>query len=396
VASPAVLSYDVSIVNSPLANPMGDFGEKFRTAREAKDLSLDDVSNVTKISSRMLQAIEQEHFDVLPGGVFNKGFIRAYAKHLGLNPEEAVSDYLSCLRQAQVDAHEVWEPAPIAPARPAVPAKPAASSNKATAKNLPAAKPSTPVQVEELPELHLPRAEDIRPPRKNFRESLGGGIPWGLVAVSALVIVLAVFLWTRHSRSAHTSTAMASTKTSAPQPAPATVSPAVPASASQPSAAPPPTPAASPAHVTKDSTSQAPQTQAAATTHPAATSPTAASDTEDRGDVTIRNFGKSSTKPADKTSGSLNLVIRATENSWISVIADGQFIRQETLIAPANTSVRASQEITVRVGNAAGVNFLFNNQELAAQGAEAEVKTFVFDSSGMRVLPTPPPPAQNN
>ena len=83
---------------------VGEFGDKFRKARESKELSLDDVSNVTKISSRMLQAIEEEHFDQLPGGVFNRGFIRAYAKHLGLNSEDAVTDYLACLRQAQIDA----------------------------------------------------------------------------------------------------------------------------------------------------------------------------------------------------------------------------------------------------------------------------------------------------
>src|SRR5512141_1772001 len=88
---------------------MGQFGDKFRKAREAKDLSLDDVSNVTKISSRMLRAIEEEHFDQLPGGVFNKGFIRAYAKHLGLDSEDAVNDYLACLRQAQIDSHAGWD-----------------------------------------------------------------------------------------------------------------------------------------------------------------------------------------------------------------------------------------------------------------------------------------------
>src|ERR1700758_789247 len=101
---------------------MGHFGDKFRKAREIKDLTLDQVSNVTKISSRMLKAIEEEHFDQLPGGVFNKGFIRAYAKHLGLNDEEAVNEYITCLREAQVDAHEVWEPEAV-PAAPPVAAK---------------------------------------------------------------------------------------------------------------------------------------------------------------------------------------------------------------------------------------------------------------------------------
>jgi hypothetical protein len=79
----------------------------------------------------------------------------------------------------------------------------------------------------------------------------------------------------------------------------------------------------------------------------------------------------------------MTLVIRANETSWISITADGQPHGQETLIAPAHTSVRAAREIIVRVGNAAGVTFLWNSQEIPAQGAEAEVKTLVFDSTGM-------------
>ena len=84
----------------------------------------------------------------------------------------------------------------------------------------------------------------------------------------------------------------------------------------------------------------------------------------------------------------LKLVIRASETSWISVQADGQTVSQETLIAPAHASIRANREIVAKIGNAAGVTFLWNGQEIPANGAEAEVKTFVFDANGMRVLPT--------
>jgi cytoskeleton protein RodZ len=90
------------------------------------------------------------------------------------------------------------------------------------------------------------------------------------------------------------------------------------------------------------------------------------------------------------------LVIRATETSWISVLADGQTVSQETLIAPAHASVRATREIVARIGNAAGVTFLWNGQEIPADGAEAEVKTFVFDSNGMRVIPSTPAPAPDH
>src|ERR1700758_4332075 len=95
----------------PAGSHVGAFGDKFRTERERRGFTLDDVSNVTKINSRMLKAIEDEHFDLLPGGVFNKGFVRAYAKHLGFNDEESVSEYLVALRQAQVQAQTAaWQP----------------------------------------------------------------------------------------------------------------------------------------------------------------------------------------------------------------------------------------------------------------------------------------------
>src|SRR5207302_459969 len=49
-----------------------------------------------------LRALEEEHFDQLPGGVFNKGFVRAYARQVGLDEEEAVADYLAALRESQI------------------------------------------------------------------------------------------------------------------------------------------------------------------------------------------------------------------------------------------------------------------------------------------------------
>ena len=114
-----------------------------------------------------------------------------------------------------------------------------------------------------------------------------------------------------------------------------------------------------------------------------------AENNNDKNDVTVRTFPKSTAKASQPAAQTLKLVIRATETSSISVFADGQPVSHETLIAPAHTSVRASREITVHIGNAAGVTFLWNGQEISADGAESEAKTFVFDSNGMRVIPTP-------
>jgi len=397
------MSYDEAVIgaraSSQPKNSVGAFGDKFRQAREKKNLSFDDVSNVTKITARMLQAIEDERFDLLPGGVFNKGFIRAYAKHLGLNDEEAVTDYLACLRQAQIDAHEVWEPATPAAARKAAPA-----GRSTGAYQKPEMKAHPPVQVEEeLPHLQLPRAEDVRPPRREYGGSRDRGIPWSILAVVAVVVVLATVLWIRHSRTTKAEgTGAASTKLAAAQPAPIATAAASnaasgpapnPGGGSQPGS---PAPARRSANTTQASASQpsakpatvATQNSAAAAAQPRKpTSEEAAVETEAGNDVTREIPPAEPAKPVVK----MTLVIRASETSWISITADGQPVTHETLIAPAETSFRASREIVARIGNAGGVSFLFNGQEIPAQGGAAEVKTFVFDAQGMREVPNQPP-----
>jgi cytoskeleton protein RodZ len=74
---------------------LAGFGEKLRRERELRGISLDQIAAATKISTRMLKAIEEEKFDLLPGGIFNKGFIRSYAKFLGIDEEQAVADYVA-------------------------------------------------------------------------------------------------------------------------------------------------------------------------------------------------------------------------------------------------------------------------------------------------------------
>ncbi len=74
---------------------MGSFGERMQREREMRSISLDEIAEHTKISKRNLSALEEENFSQLPGGIFNKGFVRAYAKYLGIDEEQAVSDYLA-------------------------------------------------------------------------------------------------------------------------------------------------------------------------------------------------------------------------------------------------------------------------------------------------------------
>ncbi len=73
---------------------MVSFGERLKKEREKRGMTLEEVSAATKIGVRSLKALEQEKFDLLPGGIFNRGFVRAYAKHLGLDDEVVVADYM--------------------------------------------------------------------------------------------------------------------------------------------------------------------------------------------------------------------------------------------------------------------------------------------------------------
>lgn len=73
---------------------VASFGERLKREREKRGMTLEDVSGVTKISVRNLRALEQETFGQMPGGIFNRGFVRSYAKHLGLDDEQVVADYM--------------------------------------------------------------------------------------------------------------------------------------------------------------------------------------------------------------------------------------------------------------------------------------------------------------
>jgi cytoskeleton protein RodZ len=176
------------------------FGEKLKLEREKRKITLEQISSTTKIGTRMLQALEEEKFSQLPGGIFNKGFVRAYARTLGLDEDQAVADYL----EASGDG--------------------------------------PPVQVEPVSRDNA-RAHAVREPengRLEIRAEIASRqLPWGILAVVLLIIALGLSLWNYHRReqerlanqpkplqhaAAQTSDQSVSptgARSSAPQPAPA-------------------------------------------------------------------------------------------------------------------------------------------------------------------------------
>ncbi|MBI1740496.1 MAG: DUF4115 domain-containing protein [Candidatus Koribacter versatilis] len=127
---------------------MPSFGEKLKLEREKRAITLEQISLSTKIGTRMLQALEEEKFNQLPGGIFNKGFVRAYARHLGLDEDQAVADYLEA-------------------------------------------------SGEGLPAKTAPGMEFEAGPVETREPSPSRPLPWGLFAALLLLVALALSLWSR-------------------------------------------------------------------------------------------------------------------------------------------------------------------------------------------------------
>ena len=90
---------------------MTNLGASFKKARESRGVSLDQIAAETRISTRFLLAIENEEFHLLPGGIFNRGFVRSYAEKIGLDPDQAVAEY-ERLAQTREPVETTVAPAP--------------------------------------------------------------------------------------------------------------------------------------------------------------------------------------------------------------------------------------------------------------------------------------------
>ncbi|HET7440900.1 MAG TPA: RodZ domain-containing protein [Terriglobales bacterium] len=365
---------------------ISSFGERLRREREKRDISLDDVSVSTKISIRMLRALEEEKFDQLPGGIFNKGFVRAYARHLGIDEEQAVDDYLEA---AGISA-------------PPVPPEPV---------------------IESPP-----------PPPKHQKESRNFEVPWGTLAILLLVAALGISLWSYRTREANTGSAETPAAAPAQPPTPAPLAHSIPSDAATPNSsspgapvAGPPAPkpvipgapangSATPNRVTLGAPSPlSPGLNSAlvsppGSSQPPSTTPVSVPPLDSKSQTvtspvagnSIKNSGLLSpdakpvahpAAPAPTPLTTFVLLIEAQENSWVSITADGKTILEGTLIAPAVKAVRAQKLITVRTGNAGGLDFSLNGKKLPPQGAPGEAKTLTFSPAGQND-PASNPPAQ--
>jgi len=192
---------------------MATFGERIKREREMRGVSLEEIAESTKIGKRNLEALETEDFDKLPGGIFNKGFVRAYAKYLGLDEDQAVTDFLAAENAASTGIRLAVDP---------VPAVESATNGDA------AAKKSRKERSKELEAIAARReAEKKKNPPLNPSET--GNKIW--VAFAIICLIAALGGWWKYSHAEHAAPPVART---APVAAPVVVPPPVVSSPSTP------------------------------------------------------------------------------------------------------------------------------------------------------------------
>jgi cytoskeleton protein RodZ len=265
---------------------VGSFGERLQREREMRGITLEEIAEATKIGTRSLRALEEQDFDKLPGGIFNKGFVRAYSKYLGIDEDQAVADYVTAVNDAQ-----------------------------ATGK---LSRPEYTTPTNEEPEVE--QSEPIR-------------IPWALLIIVALILAVGFSAKSYYSKYGWAKLRRQSTPAAASKGPPVTTQPA-------------------PQHTPEP---EAPAPTVAATVKPAA---------------------------AEVPDGFI-LKIRAKEDAWIQINADGKRVASELMKANSDKVFHADKEIVLVTGNAAGIEISRNDTLLPSLGTDRVKKTVTITAQGM-------------
>lgn len=338
---------------------MGSFGERLRREREMRGITLDEIGAATKIGTRSLKALEDEDFKKLPGGIFNKGFVRAYAKFLGISEEQAVADYLAACGESE-GATEV-DPAQLLAQREESEAKSKAASR---------------------------RARELQ----SVQTDSSSGFPW--MALLGLAIILALAWGGRVGyskyRAHREAQALAQAQREAEAKAQADAAAAQAAAAQQ--AAQSPAQPQPDAAISPDSTTPQPASTAPPVTIPATPAPKPENKRQTNPEITqttssptaeLKAGAADASPTADQAkAGNFVVSIRARRKTWISVTADGKYIMSGELSASSQRTVQAHSRVTLKTGNAGGTDVAFNGKALPSLGADDQVRTVTINADG--------------
>lgn len=268
---------------------MGAFGDKLRREREMRGITLEEIAESTKISKRCLKALEDEQFELLPGGVFNRGFVRSYARFIGINEEQTVADYVAASNEQEPPADKF------------------------------------PLDIHE---------KETNSPPLNPKRSM---LPVLLALLALIGVVGGWTFWMKHKP-------LRTERAGTPAVQPVSSGPAAPSG----------NPSSEPAKAAEPQSSDA--------------------------------TGKAPDSDSQDQSSPISIVIKAKQDSWISVVSDGEELWSGMLAANTERTIqaKAGKELVLKTGNAAGIEVSYNGKPLGALGKEKEVRTITFNTAGLQ------------
>ena len=303
------------------------FGEGLRRERERRSISLDEIAATTKIGTRLLRALEEEQFDLLPGGIFNKGYVRAYAKYVGIDEEKAIAGYLQAAQEAAPGGHAV--------ADQNASSRFDRSSHEEASAGLRSPLPVVPILIALV-----------------LVAGMAGG--WRVYRERQL---------DRQHQAAIERPRDATLRASTPSPPPASMS--TPEKSSSPQAGP--------------DTSAHAGTGVIASTKPV--EGTSGTQLPAAAPVSLAAGTNNVANPAGATS--FELTVRPRNRAWVSIKSDGKFVVRGIIQPPDVKTVRATNQVVFWTGNAGAVAVSFNGKDVPLSGGENEERVLVFNSRGL-------------
>ena len=302
---------------------METIGEFFRQVRETKGLTIDEVASKTRIRTDFVKALEEGNFAKLPDQVFARGFVRSYARSLGLDEDDAIHRFTQ-------SAGTYYD------------------------------------KQAERERLRVRQAEEERKRQVN-RKAVA-------IAIGIAILTL-IFLLSREQssllvrRSSSDLQPSASKRTTLPTPEPQDAPPSQPVEEVLPSSKSKPKepPVVSAETNVGNNVDPAPGPAPGASSAPALAPPSPSSLGSDGplGGISLEGSGE--------TEGQLALELEATELSWVVVQVDGGS-PQEVLLRPGEkASWKGQDQFTLTLGNAGGVNAALNGKPQKPFGPSGKV-----------------------
>ncbi len=348
---------------------MSSIGETLRRERQRRNLELDQISRDLKISSRFLHAIEDDHFDELPAGVFAKSFVRQYASLLGLDAEEMVAEIQRTLT-----------PEPL----PGAPLEEAPKESLGT-----------------VPELNIGRGEEWE--RVGDRRNWSSSLPAFAMVVVVMLVCSGLYAFWQRERHPAAAAPVETAKAAPPQQPAQEPAAQPPVQAGQP-------PAEAPAQGQVQTPAGLPQATAPApnaqpTAQPPASQPTAPPPVANVNPQATAGTPTQGNTPAPQTpqqaaadrveapGGPVKVEITAAEPVWVLARANGKYLFSGTLDTNQTKSVETDGTLTLRVGNAGGISITLNGKPIGPLGPKGQVRDVQFTSGGFKIVAAPKPPS---